>query len=294
MSSASFLLKTLSASVLIGQIGLAQTFPQRKEPSASLNSSEKRLFERLVPNLAGSESTLVLSEAPMSGMPLRLFRDGIELEPAKEFELSGQTIHLLGSNARMASSVYQAAYYAAVQGVRSTAPEASRSGRASENRVLGALLDRAMEHELSAFDALEQRPGHAQNTFPANADLVSRQEIPISRARAQTQPIAQDDKEPQSMRLLRQVLSERSSFPERIAGRPLRNSKRSFEYAGVEGIGDNDVPTPFNGLSDRPLSNKTSRQFEDSASRRTKHSDLKDHRRTPASERMLRNLFEGN
>jgi len=184
-----------------------------------------------------SNNVLRLSYTPSPKVVLRLYRNGVVLNPSSDYTLQGPSINLTGQVQQVSGDVYQAEYALDVAsvGTGTALPVASMSSEASQE-LLTRYLQRSLDQNLSD-DAARRTPVQ----FPA----------------ATTMPQPGDDslREPrdlESLRMLATAMGRRSVAAESKTGQRQRTRGIRRSAQGVDGLGDHSLMNPFGLLAATP------------------------------------------
>lgn len=205
-------------------------------------ASARRVFEHLVadsPDLARFN----LSTPPTPQYPVHIFRNGIELAAGVDYQLVGQTMSPVSRGATSRSADYQAAYYTQDAPAAGNTSDVSSLQTAKPSAVLAAYLDRSLTSE---FNSVKSSGATFSRSEPSLTHTsATRITAPIGQSR-----VADDQAEPASMRMLRELRVERA-----VANGLIRQGIRGHSHidegdSGFEGTGDLEMTSVFGIMRD--------------------------------------------
>jgi hypothetical protein len=217
------------------------------------------MFEVVQGVTDGKNRVFQLSKTPWNQFPIRLFKNGFELNPGAEFSVQGQTISLNSNLPEQAGDMLQAAYAVEVNPARGVNSSSNTTPvHVSDSEMLSLYLDRALKSELANQPTAEPVPSEqpAPPVTDSKSTANDRPKLPVdppipsvlTRKESTTHPTRQLE----SLRMLSVAMGENADHHD-MSDRSVRRRPTSRGIAqGIEGLGDVDANSPFALLANSP------------------------------------------
>jgi hypothetical protein len=264
----------------------------------------KRMFEVVQGTSDGKNQSFQLTDVPFGNIPVRLFRNGLELRPGTDFTVQGKAITLSTNLPRQAGDVFQAAFSVEVGTVVPSRSELVSPTGPSERDLLSVYLNRALQRELetsraslAAANSILAPVQTANEVATAASTLTPPNPILSAELPLTSTKVISSTPEPASLRMLTRLLAGDQDVETRASSqsRLTRLAVRSVQ--GSDGLGDIPFSDPFSVLADRSdglssLLDRLDSQSRSSSAHRDQSSKAKQTSRVPRALQMLQQKIE--
>ncbi|MGB0125894.1 MAG: hypothetical protein WA400_03185 [Silvibacterium sp.] len=179
----------------------------------------------------GHNTAFTLNADPLPSLPLRVFSNGIEIESPRDYQVTGTSLVFSSTHVPSPGDVINVFYFK--QGNATTTnqaqPQQSPPMSSDEKDISNQLLQNAMNREMSRVLQINSA---ITTSKPPNGD-------PSARRSQNVLQLSSIDMLERQLKAARSIRWRGSSH----------NASRRVSADGIEGLGDNDVPSPFDTLS---------------------------------------------